>query len=103
MSGKFLLDTNITIALFGKDSSVLDRLQEAESVFVPSVVSPTLLYINSEAVIPAKAGIQLRKIGFRVKPGMTIKVKGLMTHYTRVLLPDSQRPCPYPYLPCLKG
>ena len=39
MSGKFLLDTNITIALFGKDSSVLDRLQEAESVFVPSVVS----------------------------------------------------------------
>ena len=49
-----------------------------------SVVRPTLLYINSEAVIPAKAGIQLRKIGFRVKPGMTIKVKGLMTHYTRV-------------------
>jgi hypothetical protein len=25
-------------------------------------------------------GIQLRKTGFRVKPGMTIKVKGLLTH-----------------------
>jgi len=31
----------------------------------------TLLYINFEGVIPAKAGIQLRNTGFRVKPGMT--------------------------------
>jgi hypothetical protein len=28
-----------------------------------------------EAVIPAKAGIQIENNGFRVKPGMTIKVK----------------------------
>jgi hypothetical protein len=48
-----------------------------------SVVFPTLLYIHSKAVIPAKAGIQLRKTGFRVKPGMTIEVKRLMEHYTR--------------------
>src|SRR3972149_3399823 len=48
----------------------------------PSVVRPTLLYTHSGAVIPAKAGIQLNKTGFRVKPGMTIKVKGLSTHYT---------------------
>ena len=41
----------------------------------------TLLYISSEAVIPAKAGIQIENTGFRVKPGMTIKVKGLLTHY----------------------
>src|SRR3990172_3692348 len=47
-----------------------------------SVVRPTLLYTHSGAVIPAKAGIQLNKTGFRVKPGMTIKVKGLSTHYT---------------------
>ena len=39
---------------------------------VPSVVRPTLLYINSNAVIPAKAGIQPINTGFRVKPGMTI-------------------------------
>jgi hypothetical protein len=31
----------------------------------------TLPYINSEAVIPAKAGIQPVNTGFRVKPGMT--------------------------------
>jgi hypothetical protein len=33
------------------------------------------------AVIPAKAGIQFKNPGFRVKPGMTIKVKGFLTHY----------------------
>ena len=47
-----------------------------------SAVRPTLLYISSEAVIPAKAGIQIENTGFRVKPGMTIKVKGLLTQYT---------------------
>jgi hypothetical protein len=57
---------------------------------VASVVRPTLLYISSEAVIPAKAGIQPGNTGFPrikygaglVKPGMTIKVKGLLTQYT---------------------
>ena len=33
--------------------------------------------------ISAKAGIQIENNGFRVKPGMTIKVKGLLTQYTR--------------------
>ena len=50
----------------------------------PNVVRPTLLYINSEAVIPAEAGIQHRNTGFRVRPGMTNKVKGLLTHYTNL-------------------
>ena len=34
-----------------------------------------LLYIISQTVIPAKAGIQFRNTGFRVKPGMTNKVR----------------------------
>jgi len=51
-----------------------------------SVVRLTLLYITYQAVIPAKAGIQFRNPGFRVKPGMTIKVKGFLTHYTSILL-----------------
>jgi len=46
-----------------------------------SVVRLTLLYIISKAVIPAKAGIQFRNTGFRVKPGMTNKVKRLLTQY----------------------
>jgi hypothetical protein len=48
-----------------------------------SVVNLTLLYINSEAVIPAKPGIHLGKTGFLVKPGMTINVKGLLTYHIR--------------------
>jgi hypothetical protein len=49
------------------------------------------LYINSEVVIPAKAGIQRRNTGFprikygagSVKPGMTNKGKRFLTHYIR--------------------
>jgi hypothetical protein len=58
---------------------------QLEYPLIPSVVRPTLLYISSEAVIPAEAGIQFRNVGFRVKPGMTIKVKGLLTQYTTIL------------------
>jgi hypothetical protein len=43
------------------------------SIPYPSVVNLALLNADSAAVIPAKAGIQLRKTGFRVKPGMTNK------------------------------
>ena len=50
-----------------------------------SVVRPTLLYISCETVIPAKAGIQPQNTGFRVRPGMTIKVKGFLTQYIRTL------------------
>ena len=49
-----------------------------------SVVRPILLSISSESVIPAKAGIQIENTGFRVKPGMTIKTKGLLMQYARI-------------------
>ena len=42
------------------------------------------LYIHCEAVIPAHAGIQLTKTGFRVKPGMTIKLPDLRTLETNM-------------------
>lgn len=44
MNGRFLLDTNIVIALFAQDSSVMERLQEAESVFIPSIVRGELFF-----------------------------------------------------------
>jgi hypothetical protein len=34
-----------------------------------------LLYIDSGTVILAKAGIQFKNTGFRVKPGMTDKAR----------------------------
>ena len=44
MNGRFLLDTNIVIAIFAKDSSVLDQLAQAAEVFVPSIVLGELFY-----------------------------------------------------------
>ena len=37
MSGKFLLDTNIIIALFADEAAVKNHLAEAEEVFVPGI------------------------------------------------------------------
>lgn len=44
MNGRFLLDTNIVIALFAEDISVQKGLMEAEQVFVPSIVLGELYY-----------------------------------------------------------
>lgn len=37
MNGRYLLDTNIIIALFNGDTSITARLQAAGEVFIPSV------------------------------------------------------------------
>jgi len=44
MSGRYLLDTNIVIALFADELAVKDRLGEAEEVFVSSIVLGELYY-----------------------------------------------------------
>ncbi len=44
MSGRYLLDTNIVIALFANDPAVLDPLKDADEVFIPSIVIGELCY-----------------------------------------------------------
>ena len=44
MSGRFLLDTNIVITLFAQDTSIVQRIAEAEAVFLPSTVIGELYY-----------------------------------------------------------
>lgn len=44
MSGRYLLDTNVIIALFAREQPVLDRLAAAEAVFVPAVALGELYY-----------------------------------------------------------
>jgi len=44
MTGKFLLDTNIVIALFGGDSTVKQRLEKAAEVFLPSIAAGELFF-----------------------------------------------------------
>ena len=45
MNGRFLLDTNIVIALFAEDTSVQQHIAEAEAIFVATYcVRGTLLW-----------------------------------------------------------
>lgn len=44
MTGKYLLDTNIVIALFAQDLEVQQRLGQANEVFIPSIVLGELYY-----------------------------------------------------------
>ena len=44
MNGRFLLDTNIVIALFAEDTSVQKGLAEAQQVFLPTIVLGELYY-----------------------------------------------------------
>jgi hypothetical protein len=59
-------------------------------IFFANVIHTRLLQVISRAVIPAKAGIQ-KKTGFRVKPGMTNKIKGTFDPLTlRILGPKAR-------------
>lgn len=44
MNGKYLLDTNIVIALFGNDTNVQTKLGQASEVLIPSIVFGELYY-----------------------------------------------------------
>ncbi|MCB0194497.1 MAG: type II toxin-antitoxin system VapC family toxin [Anaerolineae bacterium] len=44
MSGKYLLDTNVVIALFAGDVQVTDKIKRAEEIFIPSIVIGELYY-----------------------------------------------------------
>jgi tRNA(fMet)-specific endonuclease VapC len=43
-TGRYLLDTNIVIALFANEIGVQQRLAEADEVFIPSIVVGELYY-----------------------------------------------------------
>ena len=44
MSGRFLLDTNVVIALFRKDKAVIEAIRHADEVFIPVIVLGELYY-----------------------------------------------------------
>jgi len=44
VNGRFLLDTNIVIAIFANDASVMESLETASEVFVPIIVLGELYY-----------------------------------------------------------
>ena len=44
MSGKYLLDTNIVIALFAEDPSVQKHFAKAREIYIPSTVIGKLFF-----------------------------------------------------------
>jgi len=44
MSGRYLLDTNVIIALFARETSIAHQLEQAQEVFVPSIALGELYY-----------------------------------------------------------
>jgi tRNA(fMet)-specific endonuclease VapC len=44
MSGKYLLDTNIVIALFANDVAVVEQIRDADEVLIPTIVIGELYY-----------------------------------------------------------
>jgi tRNA(fMet)-specific endonuclease VapC len=54
MSGKYLLDTNIVIALFANDPAVVGKIGRTDDVFVPAVVIGELFYGAKKSGRPEK-------------------------------------------------
>lgn len=52
MSGRYLLDTNIVLALFAADESVMDKIEIADEVFVPSQVIGEMYYVAHQSARP---------------------------------------------------
>lgn len=44
MSGRFLLDSNIIIALFAQEQTVMEAARQAEEVFIPAIALGELYY-----------------------------------------------------------
>jgi tRNA(fMet)-specific endonuclease VapC len=53
MSGRYLLDTNIIIALFASEASVMQSLAQADEVFMPSIALGELYY-GASAIAPRR-------------------------------------------------
>jgi tRNA(fMet)-specific endonuclease VapC len=44
MNGSFILDTNIVIALFGNDATVVAEIKKARTIYLPAIVVGELYY-----------------------------------------------------------
>jgi len=91
MNGRYLLDTNIVIALFAKDKKVLDELSKASEIFIPSIVIGELYYgayksshsdenisgvtnfVNSNTILPCDS--ETARIYGRIKNELKVKGK----------------------------
>jgi tRNA(fMet)-specific endonuclease VapC len=52
MSGKYVLDTNIIIALFAEEQSILDKILSVDEIYIPTIALGEMYYgaYNSQRV-----------------------------------------------------
>lgn len=67
MSGNYLLDTNIIIALFASEISVLNNLVQADQVFIPSIAVGELYFGAKKSARSEKNLEQIEKFIKNVK------------------------------------
>ena len=73
MSGKFLLDTNIVIALFARDPAVLGYIAEAEEIFVPAIVLGELHYGARKSARAQENAAKIEEFAGAVKDALRAK------------------------------
>jgi tRNA(fMet)-specific endonuclease VapC len=63
MSGRFLLDTNIVIALFRMEQAVIEALGQADEVFIPVIVLGELYYGARKSAHPDENADRITDLG----------------------------------------
>lgn len=94
MSGRFLLDTNVIIAIFASDEAVISRLEEAEEVFVPVVAIGELQY---GALKSARSTVNTARVSeFALESTVLSIDRRTATEYGRIkaVLRERGRPIP---------
>lgn len=66
MTGSYLLDTNVVIALFAGEAPVIERLAVAEEVMVPAVVLGELYYGARKSSRPEQNRTQIDRFASEV-------------------------------------
>jgi tRNA(fMet)-specific endonuclease VapC len=93
-SGRFLLDTNIVIALMAGEERVLSCLDEATEVFISAIVTGELFFGASKSGRPLKNAVKVERFAAeRVIVPCDVHAAreyGRLKHYLR------QKGCPHP-------
>ena len=94
MSGRYLLDTNIIVALFANDISVLTAANDADEIFIPSIVVGELYY---GAYKSQKKQLNVAHINSFVETNVILECDADTAHWygkTKQFLQVKERPIP---------
>ena len=62
MNGSFILDTNIVIALFGNDATVVAEIKKARTIYLPAIVVGELYSGALNSSKPEQNGLKINEL-----------------------------------------